>query len=78
MNITCQHCESDIDVAKDPRCVVYDPSGATDVICEGCRERAYDRWVLQAGVGDLNSPKATQRVCEALREAYRIKRGWRA
>jgi hypothetical protein len=44
MNITCDHCDSEIDVAKDPCCVVYDPSGATDVICEACREHAYDRW----------------------------------
>ena len=35
--LTCDHCESEIDVAKDPRCVVYDPSGSTEVICEACR-----------------------------------------
>ena len=38
MNITCEHCESEIDVEKDPRCVVYRPSGATDVMCEACRK----------------------------------------
>jgi hypothetical protein len=70
--LTCDTCESEIDIANDPRCVVYDPSGATDVMCEVCRERAYDRWQesLEAGEG-------AQRGCEALREAYRIKRGWR-
>ena len=76
--LTCDTCDSEIDTAKDPRCVMYDPSGATDhVICEGCRRAAYDRWVLRdgpAGVGDLNLPKADQRGCEA----YRIKRGWSA
>ena len=36
--LTCEHCKSEIDVANDPRCVVYDPSGHTDVICAECRE----------------------------------------
>jgi hypothetical protein len=74
--LTCEHCESEIDPAKDPRCVVYDPSGATDVICEVCRERLWGRWAAEqfeimkgtslrqaAGCGDLNEP-------------FRIKRGW--
>ena len=60
--LTCEHCESEIDIAKDPRCVVYDPSGATDVICEACRELAYQRY----GIGPC------------MHEIYRIKRGWRA
>jgi hypothetical protein len=80
ITLTCEHCESEIDVALDPRCVVYDPSGSTDVICEGCRERLRRSVVLPdgpAGVGDLNLPKGDQRGCEALREAFRIKRGWR-
>jgi hypothetical protein len=47
MTLTCDHCDSEIDVEKDPRCVVYDPSGATDVICEACREfnRAHAIWL---------------------------------
>jgi hypothetical protein len=60
--ITCQHCDADIDVAKDPRCVVYDPSGSTDVICEGCREQQRARAVDWPP--NLN--------------AQLIKRGWRA
>ena len=44
--LTCEHCESEIDVAKDPKCVVYDPSGATDVICEGCRAYAWEATML--------------------------------
>ncbi len=43
--LTCEHCESEIDIAKDPGCVIYDPSGATDVVCEKCKRRAYDRWL---------------------------------
>lgn len=42
--LTCDTCESEIDVAKDPRCVVYDPSGSTDVICESCRDLISQRW----------------------------------
>ena len=42
--LTCDTCESEIDVAKDPRCVVYDPSGATDVKCAECRERSFWSW----------------------------------
>lgn len=60
--ITCEHCEAEIDVAKDPRCVVYDPSGSTDVICEACRERAYLDYCNDC----------------IDHENYRIKRGWRA
>lgn len=66
--ITCEHCESEIDVASDPRCVVYDPSGATDVICEICRELAQS----------LMAKEWPADLTQELREAYRIKRGWRA
>jgi fermentation-respiration switch protein FrsA (DUF1100 family) len=71
--LTCDTCESEIDVATDPRCVVYDPSGATDVICEACRERAWDRWQESTLAGEW-PPSDLDR----LREAYRVKRGWRA
>jgi len=70
--LTCDHCESEIDVKKDPKCVVYDPSGATDVICESCRERAWERWQEDAMAGD-GPPSLIEQ-----RQAYRIKRGWRA
>ncbi len=68
--LTCEHCESEIDVAMDPRCVVYDPSGATHVSCKGCREGTYLKWAemmsdAHANCGDLNEP-------------FRIKRGWQA
>jgi hypothetical protein len=68
--LTCDTCESEIDVAKDPRCVVYDPSGSTDVICEACRE-ACER-AANAEWGSFTSsdlPFGMQ---------HRIKRGWRA
>jgi hypothetical protein len=67
--LTCEHCESEIDVAKDPRAVVYDPSGATDIYCADCRERDFFRWLEDLPVS----------MGEKLREAYMInKRGWRA
>jgi len=70
--ITCQHCDSEIDVADDPRCVAYDPSGATDVMCAECRLRAFNLGQERSFEGW--PPSLTER----LREAYRIKRGWRA
>lgn len=48
ITITCQHCSTEIDPAQDPACVVYDPSGATDVICYECRKLAYRRWLKSA------------------------------
>jgi hypothetical protein len=43
--LTCDHCESEIDVAKDPHCVQYSPSsGCTEVICDYCRQIAWEQW----------------------------------
>ena len=72
--LTCDHCEAEIDVALDPRCVVYDPSGATDVICEACRERAWRRWEESTLAVKRDRPYG---ITERFREAYRIKREWR-
>jgi len=71
-NITCDHCESEVDIANDKNCVIYDPSGITAVMCEACRERAYDRW--QEGLMAGDGPPS---LIEQQRQAYRIKRGWR-
>lgn len=38
----CDHCDSYIDSDKDQYCFCDDPSGET-ILCENCRERAYDR-----------------------------------
>jgi len=40
--ITCEHCDSEIDVAKDPKCI---QDGGLDVICADCRKRAHDIWL---------------------------------
>jgi hypothetical protein len=46
--VTCDHCDSEIDTAKDPNCVIYNPSGATDVYCAECRDawlgRSIEQW----------------------------------
>ncbi len=66
--LTCDHCDFEIDVNADPRCVVYDPSGATDVICEACRKFIFERWQESALGSDLAPSNAK----------IRIKRGWQA
>lgn len=71
--LTCDHCDSEIDIATDKNCVVYDPSGITAVICENCRMCAWERWQDSITDGD-NVPS----IVEQQRKAYRIKRGWRA
>ena len=68
--LTCDHCESEIDVEIDPKCAMY-WNGSTDVMCAECRERAYQKW-QESRLEDW--PVDTER----LREAFRIKRGWRA
>jgi len=55
LTLTCEHCESEIDVAKDPGCVVYDPSGATDVKCESCRQREWESWQVSTLICDWPS-----------------------
>ena len=59
--LTCEHCESEIDVEKDPGCI---QDGGLDVMCESCRELAYQRWLMN--------------VLWEQHESHRIKRGWRA
>ena len=47
--LTCENCESEIDVAKDPRCVMASVTGHANVMCESCRQLAYDRWRVALG-----------------------------
>ena len=67
--LTCEHCGSEIDVAKDPGCI---QDGGMDVICEACREHAWDNWQQSAF---YDWPVS---ITERVREAYRVKRGWQA
>ena len=39
--LTCEHCDSEIDVAKEPHCV---QRGGMGIICEACRQMAWERW----------------------------------
>lgn len=40
--VVCDHCDRYIDSDKDQYCFCDDPTGET-VMCENCRETAYDR-----------------------------------
>lgn len=43
--VICEHCDSPIDSDDDPGCFCDNPydSRDTTIVCENCRERAYDR-----------------------------------
>ena len=59
--LTCDHCDSEIDVAEDPKCLFYEPSGATQVMCVGCRERAYDEQVFEHWAPNRIKPETGKR-----------------
>jgi hypothetical protein len=69
--ITCDDCGDEIDTGQDTNCVIYDPSGQTDVMCAECRGRAFDRWQARS-LADWPLSDT-----EKLREAYKLKHGWR-
>lgn len=43
--VTCDHCDTYIDSDDDPDCFIENPydSKDTTILCEPCRERAWDR-----------------------------------
>lgn len=43
--LVCEHCERLIDLNTDPHCVCENPYDSRDItiVCENCREAAYDR-----------------------------------
>lgn len=43
--VTCDHCDQPIDSDDDPGCFCDNPYNSRDttIVCENCRERAYDR-----------------------------------
>lgn len=43
--VICEHCDSPIDSDDDPGCFIDNPYNSRDttIVCEGCRERAYER-----------------------------------
>lgn len=67
----CEHCEAQVDSKADPHCVCTDPWGRNPtIVCENCRERAYDahqQSLMEGGGGPS--------LLEQQREAYRIKHG---
>ena len=54
--IACDHCDGEIDVDTDPKCFVESPfvpappfrQTLVEVVCEACREKAYDRQTERA------------------------------
>jgi hypothetical protein len=54
--VTCDHCDAYIDSDFDPDCFIENPydSKDTTILCEPCRERAYDRYqesLMEGGGG---------------------------
>lgn len=72
--VLCEHCEAGIDSDDDPHCFIDNPydSRDTTILCESCRERAYDRANEDAMAGD--GPPS---LIEQQREAYKLKHGLR-
>lgn len=67
----CERCDAPI--TNDPHCICTDPWGGNrEIVCENCRERAYDahQQSLMEGGGALS-------LIEQQRAAYRIKHGHR-
>lgn len=70
--IPCEHCDAMIDSDDDPGCFIDNPydSRDTTILCEPCRERAYERHqesLMEGGGGPS--------LIEQQRAAYKIKHG---
>jgi hypothetical protein len=72
--VICEHCEGTIDSDRDPHCFV-DHEGwmANEIICEACRERAYDQ-----GQESLMEDGGGPSLIEQQRQAWNIKHGVRS
>lgn len=55
VNLECEYCCESVDTERDPYAICTDPWGDNmQVICETCRERAYDRHqesLMESGPG---------------------------
>lgn len=72
--VICEHCDRPVDSDYDMDCFCENPYDSRDVtvICEGCRERAWDRHqedLMEGGGG----PSLQQQA----QDAYKIKHGLR-
>lgn len=71
--VICEHCDRHIDSDNDPDCFCADPWGGNQsIVCESCRERAYDDYqerLMETGGGPT--------LIEQQRAAYKIKHGVR-
>jgi hypothetical protein len=71
--VLCERCDGAIDSDDDPGCFCSDPWGGNEqIICEPCRERAYDAHqesLMEGGGGPS--------LLEQQQAAYKIKHGLR-
>ena len=68
MNLICEHCDEPVSPA-DQYAICIDPwGGNAEIVCESCRERAYDRhqeYLMETGGGPS--------LIEQQREAWKMK-----
>lgn len=71
--VTCEHCDQPINSDDDPGCFCDNPYNSRDttIVCENCRERAYDRH--QESLMEGGGPS----LIEQQREAFNVKHGYR-
>ncbi len=72
--VVCERCDNEINPVSDPYCRCTDPWGGNlEIVCEPCREGAYDRhqeYLMEGGGGPS--------LIEQQRAAYNIKHGIRS
>lgn len=69
----CERCDRLIDTDHDPNAFCDAPDGSTEIICDSCQERAYDRHqenLMEDGPGPS--------LLDQQRAAYNIKHGIRS
>lgn len=68
--VVCEHCDGPINSDDDPGCFIENPYDSKDVtiLCEACRERAWDRQQES-----LASGEGPPRLIEQQRSAWRLK-----
>jgi hypothetical protein len=72
--VICEHCDGPIDSDDDPGCFVDHEGWCKDeIICEPCRERAYDQ-----GQESLMEDGGGPSLIEQQRQAWNIKHGVRS
>ena len=70
--VICDHCNCWVDSDDDPECFIENPYDSKDVtmLCEPCREAAWDRAQEDAASGECGLS-----LIEQQRAAYKLKHG---